>query len=188
MIPGNLAKRYARALLGLADSPVQRERFGRDLGVAASACAVSFDGAETLGDVLTGAHHALSQRKAVVSEVAHKLAIDPVVERLLALLVTRGRIHGLEQIVRQYAELADLQAGRVRATVRSARPLEPAILLDLKQAFARATGKQVELETEVDPELIGGLQTEIGQYTIDFSVRNTLSNLRQRLKGGAART
>ncbi|HLT35576.1 MAG TPA: F0F1 ATP synthase subunit delta, partial [Enhygromyxa sp.] len=78
-------------------------------------------------------------------------------------------------------DLADEAAGRIRATVKSATALDPAAQTRIKSALESATGKQVLLETAVDPELIGGLVAHVGSFTLDRSVRTSLDKLRSSL-------
>lgn len=186
MIPGTLAKRYARALLSLADDATQRDRFTADLAAVATAFELPFDEDMSLVDVLTGVHHAMSQRQATAAAVCRRLGVEGKVMRLVDLLVERGRISGISQIARQYRELADDQAGRLNARVVSAQTLAPATVTELTRCFEKATGKTVRVETAVDPELIGGLVTTLGHQTIDLSVRSTLANLRHGLRSQAA--
>ncbi|TPV93501.1 MAG: ATP synthase F1 subunit delta [Myxococcales bacterium FL481] len=185
MIPGTLAKRYARALLSLADNPAQRDRFTADLAAVAQAFELPFEEEQTLIDVLAGVHHLMSQRQATAAAVCQRLDVDAKVVGLVDLLVVRGRVSGIDQIARQYRFLADEQAGRLKAEVSAAQPLEPATLAALKACFERVTGKTVTVESSVDPELIGGLVTKLGHQTIDLSVRSTLANLRHGLRSQA---
>ena len=71
----------------------------------------------------------------------------------------------------------------MRASVRSAKPLPMDASSRIKGALEKATGKKIILETSVDPELIGGLVAQVGSYTLDRSVKNSLEKLRGSLKG-----
>ena len=72
------------------------------------------------------------------------------------LLLDKGRIGALPDIARAYHTLVDEHAGRVRATVTSARPLDPALEKRLKTALEKQSGKTVILEKREDPAILGG--------------------------------
>jgi F-type H+-transporting ATPase subunit delta len=181
VIAGSLAKRYARALLELAGDAAQIDRFEADLAGFAAACATPDADGTPLVATLDAGRHPASQRQAVARAVAQRLGCDPLVIRFLDLLVVRGRISGIDAIARHYRDLADERAGRVRGTVTSAQPLDPAELARITAALERATGRKVVLEVAVDAELIGGVVTRIGSYTLDRSVVSQLQSFRSAL-------
>ena len=183
MIPGMLAKRYARALLELATSPAQVDRFERDITAFADAAQTLDADGRPLWVTLDVARYPLSERKAVALAVAQRLGCDEMVGKFVAFVVERGRAAGIAQIARHYGELADERAGRMRATVTSAQPLDEGDVTKLTAALEQATGKKVLLDTRVDTELIGGLVTQIGSYTLDRSVVTQLQTMRAALRG-----
>lgn len=182
MIPGSLAKRYARALLELAPGPAQVDKYEKDISSFAEACDSPDADGRPLWMTLDAARYPLSQRRAVAGAVAQKLGLDGNVRKFVEFVVERGRASGISQIARQYRDLADDKAGRVRATVTSAETLDPSSVSQLKTALEKATGKQVILDTAVNKELIGGLVTQIGSYTLDRSVVTQLETMRATLK------
>lgn len=186
MISGSLAKRYARALLQLADTPAVRDRYLQNLADFTAACRTHDpsdpSGEHDLVKVLAAGHHPLSSRRAVLNAILQRIGAEPNVRKFLELVLERGRISGIEQIYLHYRDLADDAAGRVRATVKAATALDPAAQTRIKSALETATGKQVLLETEVDPELIGGLVAHVGSFTLDRSVRTSLDKLRSSLR------
>ena len=186
MISGTLAKRYARALFQLANTPANRDRYLQNLGDFTAACRTRDprdpSGENDLIKVLAAGHHTLSKRRAILLTVLERIGADPNVRKFLVLVLERGRIHGIEQIYLHYRDLADDSAGRIRATVKSAIALDPSAQHRIKSALESATGKQVLLETEVDAELIGGLVAHVGSYTLDRSVRTSLDKLRSSLR------
>ncbi len=186
MISGSLAKRYARALFGLAKTPVQRDKYLADLESFAAVCKTRNpndpSGESDLIKVLAAGHHKLSKRRGVLQAVLRRLGADATVVKFFELVLERGRITGVQQIHIQFRDFADAQAGRIRATVKTASKLDPSASARIKGALEKATGLQVLLETEVDPELIGGLVAEVGSITLDRSVRTSLDKLRTSLR------
>lgn len=177
MISGTLAKRYARALIGLSGSPMQRDRYLKDLETLAKASRTAVDGG-TLASMLDAGHLSPTQRLGIGRALCQKAGADATVTKFMSLLVERGRVGGLVLIARHYRDLADEASGRVRAKVVSSSVLTSDAINKIKAAIAKATGKQVMLETAVDPALIGGLVTTVGSYTLDGSVRSSIARLR----------
>lgn len=182
MIPGSLARRYARALLQLADTPIQREIFGRDLTSFARSASASDPEQPSLLHVLESGAYFVSERRAVLRKVLERMALDPTVVKFLLFVFERGRVNGVPQIAQQYAEMADALAGRVHAKLTSARPMPDGTVAKIKAALERATGKTILLDTAVDPELIGGVVTQVGSVVYDGSLKTQLGNLRTALR------
>lgn len=182
MIPGSLARRYARALLGLATSPTQRDKFAKDMTRLDELARQRDESGTPLLAVLSAERFSTSDRKKLLGTLARRVGADPTVVKFLELVLERGRMDGLLDITRAYQRMADEAAGRVQARITSAQPLPPDALANIKGALQRATGKQVVVSTSVDPELIGGVVAKIGSYVVDGSVRSTLKQLRASLR------
>jgi len=67
--------------------------------------------------------------------------------------------------------------------VRSAVPLDDAQRARLVEALSKATGRQVEVRVVVDPTVIGGIVTRVGDEIFDGSVRSRLRDAREQLAG-----
>ncbi len=186
MIPGNLAKRYARALLELADSPAKRDRFDKDIAAVGEAFESLDELGSPLGRVLETSRFPLAARKGVAEKICQRVGVDPMVVKFVDYVVEQGRSSGLAQIARFYRELCDEAAGRVRATITAAQALSPDATNKIKAALEKSTGKTVILETQVDAELIGGVVTQVGSYRLDRSVKHQLESLRANLKADNA--
>ncbi len=182
MIPATLARRYARALLQLADTPMQREIFGRDLSAFVRSAAVPVEGASSLLAVLDFDLHAQSQRRTVLESVLKRMNLDGVVTRFIQLVFERGRIAGLPQILSAFHDMADGLAGRQKATITSAVPLASELLAKLKSALEKVTGKTIVVDSKVDPSLLGGVVAQVGTYVFDGSIRSQLDRMRGALR------
>ena len=76
--------------------------------------------------------------------------------------------------------LVDEQAGRVRARLISAKPLDKGTEVRIRAALGRSTGKSVVLETKDDPSLIAGIVAQVGDVVYDGSLAAQLEALRGR--------
>ena len=183
MISGSLAKRYARALLEAAKDGAERDRFLADLEALDRVAKTHVPAPDpSLLTALQAAHIPMPRRLRIARGICARLSTDPIVTELFVLMVGRGRVGGLTLVARHYRDLADDAASRVRATVTTPTPLDADVRARLERVIREVTGKTVVLEAAVDPELIGGMVTRIGSYTIDGSVRSSLSSLRRTLK------
>jgi F-type H+-transporting ATPase subunit delta len=104
---------------------------------------------------------------------------------LLGLLLRRGRIKSLPQVAVEFRGLYLRQEGITPATVTTALALEADELRAIGERLERQTGGRVELSTEVDAAILGGLIVRLGDRLIDGSVRGRLERLRARLISGA---
>ncbi|HWB81561.1 MAG TPA: ATP synthase F1 subunit delta [Nannocystaceae bacterium] len=182
MIPGSLARRYARALSSLASSPMQRDKFAKDLTAFVALVENVDEAGASILSIIAGRRYPLSQRTKLLDAMVKRVNADPMVGKFLAHVLEKDRMTGIEQIARAYVRMADEAAGRLQATVTSATPLQPDAVAKLQQALAQATGKTVVLGTKVDPELLGGVVAELGGYVLDGSVRTALQRMRTTLR------
>jgi F-type H+-transporting ATPase subunit delta len=84
-------------------------------------------------------------------------------------------------VARAYEEMSDDKLGRVRAVIKSAKPLDIASETEVRKALERRTGKKVLITTVVDPALIGGVVAQVAGLELDGSVASRLSTIKQRL-------
>lgn len=171
MLEGSIARRYAKALLEIARETNLVDRMGEDLARFARLVEGQ------LASVMSNPVFTAQERKAVLEGVLPGQALHPTVANFLRLLMEKGRFDALPGIVREYRDLADQEAGRVRAVVTSATELSPATREQVAQALAQATGKKVVVETRIDPALLGGLVARVGSRVYDASLRSRLDRL-----------
>jgi F-type H+-transporting ATPase subunit delta len=178
LIDSSVARRYARALLSLGLEEGRFEQYGDELDAVVQATKASRELAFLLGSP----GYTQQQRHAAVDAVAQALRLSPLPLNFLRLLVDRQRGADLPAIARAYRAMVDQQAGRVRATVTSARPLSENEIDRLREAIGRMTGRSIVLETRTDASLIGGVVTQVGPTMLDGSLRTQLERMRDELK------
>src|SRR4051812_32323927 len=167
MAAGSVSRRYARALFSMGVDRGTFEQLGKEL----DAVAELWSGSPELRQALENPIFKASEKRAVLQGLLPRVAPTADVQKFVVLLLDRRRLHGIAAIARAYREMADVHTGRVRAHVTSAQPLAAAELERVRQSLARRTGKQVILESSVDPTLIGGLVARVGDLVLDGSVR-----------------
>jgi F-type H+-transporting ATPase subunit delta len=159
----------ARAEGNLADVEDDLFRFAR-----------TFEGNEPLRLALTDPAMPAVRRIAVVEELMGGKAL-PTSTALAAFVVAAGRASELPAIVASFVEKAAAERDHEVAEVRTAVPLDDAQQTRLADALGRATGKRIEVKVVVDPTVLGGLVTRIGDTVIDGSVRHRLEQLKEQL-------
>jgi hypothetical protein len=70
-------------------------------------------------------------------------------------------------------------------TVISAVELDEGLVNDIGKRIEEHTGRQVELSSKVDPDVLGGLQVRVGSMVLDATVRNRLEQLRKQVAKAA---
>jgi F-type H+-transporting ATPase subunit delta len=104
---------------------------------------------------------------------------SPVTSSLVSLVVANGRVRELGGIVDRLVALSASRTNRQIAEVRSAVELDDDQKRRLAEALKVSTGLDVEVVVVVDPSVMGGLVTQIGDTVIDGSVRSRLTQLRE---------
>ncbi|MCC5616831.1 F0F1 ATP synthase subunit delta [Nostoc sp. CHAB 5836] len=172
-----VAQPYAEALLSIAQSKNLTEEFGTD--------ARTFLGLLTadkqLHNFFSNPFIQSENKKALIKQILGE-GSNPYLRNFLLVLVDKRRIAFLESIFQQYLALLRQLNQTVLAEVISAVPLtEAQQQAIIGKVIAITNARQVELETKVDSELIGGVIIKVGSQVIDASIRGQLRRLSLRL-------
>jgi F-type H+-transporting ATPase subunit delta len=108
---------------------------------------------------------------------------NPVTERLVTRLVGAPRGRSLEAGLEALSKLAANRRGRMIAVVTSAVPLSDAQRQRLGASLAKVYGRQIHLNLDVDPEVLGGIQVRIGDEVINGSIADRLDEAARRMAG-----
>jgi len=107
-----------------------------------------------------------------------------LLRRFLLLLVAKDRMRQLDSICMQYARMADEELHRIVAQVTTAVDLDAQQRQAVAQKIAATTQRDVVLETQVDPAILGGLIVRINNIIVDGSLRGQLARIHQVLREG----
>ncbi len=98
----------------------------------------------------------------------------------LKILSDNGREHIVEEVLRRYEDLVKEHSGKVEVEVTTAVELSDETLNRLKERLGKILeGREVVLETRVEPHLLGGAVFRFGGRMMDGSVRGRLESLRE---------
>ena len=126
------------------------------------------------------AQHAVAQRQQVVEDLLQGKAA-PATVAAVSMIVAAGRARDLPAIVRAMVDRGASQRNHTVAEVRTAVPLSPEQSKRLAEALKKTTGKEVELKVTIDPNVLGGVVTQIGDTVIDGSIRHRMNKMRETL-------
>lgn len=124
------------------------------------------------------------EKDGMLSALGRDGKLDEIVVRFLSLLVRQRRLKNLPEMVDAFREIRDERLDVSRVTVRSARPLNPDLLQKIKARLAKVFGGDVEVEADVSPDLLGGIQIQLGSTVFDGSVAGTLGALSRAIVKG----
>ncbi len=175
-----VARRYAKALLIIGKEDGQAETYKEELNTFAGLIAKERE----LEQAITNPLYNVSDRKKVLQAIIDRVEISKVMKSFLLLLFDKGRISFLSAINEFYQKLADELKGVARASLVSATELPSESIEKIRTTLSKKIGKDIILEVEHDPNLIGGVVSRIGDLVLDGSIRTQLLNMRESLKRG----
>jgi F-type H+-transporting ATPase subunit delta len=172
-----IAKKYARALLGVGLNDRNYEALGQDLDKMADLLGESRD----LRVVLRSPAFPKSARKTIARKVGERLGLTTTTVTFIEFLIHRRRMDHFFLITKTYRDLCDEVAGRTRVTLAIPLELPSNLVREIKSLTASMTGKEVILSLEKDPSLIGGVLMKIGSVVYDGSLRSQMAKLKDTL-------
>ena len=172
-----LAERYALAVFELGTESGQLQQLTDQLRALSDAYASSSDLRGVLDNPLVDE----AKRSAVIDTLAARLGLGRLAKNTVRLLARRHRVSLIVDLARALGRLADERAGIVRATVTSARPLPDTFCRQLTSELERLTRRKILLERQLDPSLLGGVVTRVGDNVIDGSLKGRLADLERQL-------
>jgi ATP synthase F1 delta subunit len=104
---------------------------------------------------------------------------EPELLNFLELLIEKHRMPVLFRIRRQFDALWAKENERLGVIVTSAVELDPEVARRISSEIEEQTGNTVELQSRVDPDILGGLVVQVGNMVLDTSIRNRLEKLRK---------
>ncbi len=174
-----VARRYASALV---DVVLERGE-AREVQDELLAWEKMFQANPALPEVFRNPTIALDKKRAVLNKLIERAKPRPTTANFLKVLLQNQRLTELDEINKKFAELLDVRAGMVAATVTTARSVPENAQQKLQAKLLSLTGKKVRINFTTDPELIGGLVTRIGSTVYDGSVRNHLQQIKEKMAG-----
>lgn len=178
-IQASLAGRYALALFELARDENQLETVSKSLGAVRQALAESNDFRALTTSPLVGRE---ASAKAIAA-TGEAMGLDPLTRNFLGVLAKNRRLSQLGAVIRAFSLLVARHRGEVTAEITSARALDNGQVDAIKASLRTRMGRDIAVDLNVDPAILGGLVVKIGSEMIDGSIRTKLNNLALAMKG-----
>jgi F-type H+-transporting ATPase subunit delta len=178
-IQASLAGRYATALFELARDEKQLDTVGASLAALNAALADS----EALRQLTTSPVSSRDEAARASAAVAKAMKLDPLTAKFLGVLAQNHRLAQLGNVIRAFNQLAAAHRGEVTAAVTSAHPLDDDPVAAIKSNLKTRLGRDVAVDLNVDPAILGGLVVKVGSQMIDGSIRTKLNTLAHAMKG-----
>ncbi|GIV10610.1 MAG: F0F1 ATP synthase subunit delta [Fimbriimonadales bacterium] len=176
MVDIRVARRYARALFEVALKQQLLQQTADDLASLRGLM-------EQSRELRAFFYSPLIPRDRKIARLREALSaqVQPHTLRLLELLVEKRRERFFEAVCEEYRRLQEAHQGVVRATIESATSLAEEEQSAIVQKLEQSTGKRIIPTFEVNPELIGGVRVQMGDYQIDGTLRGALDRLRDHI-------
>ena len=175
----SMAGRYAAALFELARDEKQLAQVEADLKNFQG----MLDGSEDLRRLVRSPVISAQDQAKALTAVLSKAGISGLTTNFFRLIASKRRLFAAADMLKNFRLLLARERGEISADVASAYALSPEQMQALKDALRAQVGKDVQVNTRVDPNLLGGLVVKIGSKMIDSSLRTKFNNLKVAMKG-----
>lgn len=175
-----VASQYAKALIDVVAKP------GSSVEPSAALAQLesfrdALSASPELREVLMSPAVSPANKTKAIDRLASMMGLSPVVVNFLRVVRDRRRVGLVAEICVAFREQMDERLGIVRARVASARSMGGEQREVIAAKLRAATGKRVEMDFSVDPDLVGGVTVQIGSTVYDGSVQGQLEGLKRRL-------
>ena len=138
----------------------------------------------SLQEAMASNKMAFAAKKEILVDVLKRLKSSELIRTFCRYLLSKRRMELLPAIGKGFEGLLMEQLDRLEAHVSVTHKLTDARVKKLEKTLSWVTGKQVNVKTSIDPDLIGGVVSRIGSTVIDGSIRNQLNQIRQSISQG----
>jgi F-type H+-transporting ATPase subunit delta len=174
-----IAEVYSRALFEVAKDRGVLDRVHNELGEFADA----LDENRQLQVFLFSPYFSSEEKKDGMKRIVTDA--DERLVNFLQLIAERHRMPALFRIRRSFDSMWAEENRLLPVTVTSAVELDESLVQDIGRSIEEQTGRRVELSSNVDADVLGGLMVRVGNMVLDATVRNRLEQLRKQVARAA---
>jgi F-type H+-transporting ATPase subunit delta len=168
-----IARVYAEALFEVAKEKGKLDEIRSELADFADALAES----KEMQVFFFSPYFSSTEKKEGIRRVIQ--GADEEFVNFLELLAEKHRMPVIFRMRRQFDELWKRENRRIDVTVTSATELDKSVVKRIGKQIEEQTGRKVNLSSEVDDSILGGLVLQVGNMVLDASIRNRLEKLRK---------
>ena len=173
-----LAGRYAVALFEFAEEEKSLDLVAEELGGLASLLNES----EYLQQITTSPIISSANQSTAMAALVKMAGFSKTVENFIGVVIKNRRLDQLSSIINEFNRMLSRHRGEVNASVVTAYKLDKKQLDALGKKLKSMVGSDVNVETEVDETILGGMVVRLGSRMIDSSLKTKLANLEATMK------
>ena len=174
-----MAGRYAAALFDLAKDAKQIP----DVEAGLTKFQSLLNESEDMRRMVRSPVISAEEQSKALGVIMEKAGVSGLAANFFKLIASNRRLFAAADMIKGFKALTAQTRGEVSAEVTSAAALSDAQVTELKTSLKASVGKDVTLNTRVDPSLLGGLVVKVGSRMIDSSLKTKLQNLKVVLSG-----
>jgi len=178
IIIGEAPVRYAGALMDLAEETKSLKTVEKDLKKLKALLTKN----EALRDMTANPVYATDDKVNALLAIAKKAKLGKLVTNFVGTVTKNRRAHELPAMISAFEKELASRRGYQIAKVTSAQKLTTAQITKLKASLKKSLGQAIDIETDVDPDLIGGFVVRIGSRLYDSSLKTKIEDLKLALK------
>lgn len=168
-----IATVYARSLFEVASERNALDEVREQIGQFADA----LDSQRDLQVFFFSPYFSTDEKKDALSRAV--TGAHEAVANFLALLIEKHRMPAIFRVRRELDRLWEQENKLLPVVITSAVALDAATVEGIGEAIGKQTGRTVQLTSEVDPDVLGGIVLRVGNSILDASIRNRLEQLRK---------
>ena len=170
-----IAQVYSRALWEAAEGQDKVDVVREQVGAFADA----LDETRDLAVFFFSPYFSTEEKKEGLGKVLD--GAEDIVTNFLELLIEKHRMPAIYRIRRAYDALWEEANKLLPVEVTSAIELDSQTVENIGDAIGERTGRRVQLESKVDPDILGGIVLRVGDRILDASIANRLESLRKQV-------
>jgi F-type H+-transporting ATPase subunit delta len=170
-----IAQVYARALFEAAQDADKLDEVREQVGAFADALNEN----QELSVFFFSPYFSTEEKKEGLGKVLD--GAEDIVQNFLELLIEKHRVPAIHRIRREYDALWQEENKLLPVEVTSAIELDEDTVKQIGDQIGERTGRKVQLESKVDPDILGGIVVRVGDRILDASIANRLESLRKQV-------
>jgi F-type H+-transporting ATPase subunit delta len=171
------ALRYAQAVFEIALEKNELDRWQTDLQKVVAVVSA--------GDFVAALESPKIKLEAKAGFLKKRLgAVNPLAMNLALLLVSRSAIGIIAEVAGEYKNLVDAHRGIKAADVITAVPVDDSEKKELTEKLGELIKAKIEITSQVNPDILGGVVVRVGGKLLDGSTRSKLATMKRQLETG----
>ena len=170
-----IAEVYARSLFEVAKERDELDVVREQLGQFADALSEE----RQLAQFFFSPYFSTAEKKDGLEKLID--GADEIFMNFLQALIERHRMPAIFRIRSRYDQMWDDENKLLPVQVISAIELDEKTIRSIGDRIGEQTGLKVELSSDIDPDILGGIVLRVGNFILDASIRNRLNQLRKQV-------